>query len=316
MINYFNGKFSGSPKIAVNGGDFRHSTDFIRDFRHLQQYIGKNLNNIFGDENYITEGLIVNQGTGQTLNITLGKAIVKFNVEIADQDTAWSNPPDVVDEDIFMLVEIPANINNLDITGYTPGGSTNYVKLAYKEDDGQTRIKQYKSGSYVYELKPSYEITVDTTAPTDYEIELTRFTESGGTFTFDDSYRNEILLKMNDISLKRFDSGWISRNTWNNQQIDIVHNLNIPLTELISVKVYISLDSTLPDDDNDCMLLSFNTEDTGVPNLGQWLYGKNNNEIRIQTGTDGIITIDTVGAVVPIINGTTRYFKVVIYVLN
>jgi hypothetical protein len=189
MINYQNPKYSGGIPDAT--GDRVYSQDYFRDLRYQQQQVGKALEKILGNTNVILEGLAVTQGTGEKINITLGNGVVRFQVTIPDPSATWAVPAATTTDDIFILVEVPA-ILEFDVSGtYTPGGAINYVKLAYSELDGNTRIRAKKAGSYSYEVQSSYTITVDTTAPSIYEIELTRFTEAGGTFTFDNSNRNE-----------------------------------------------------------------------------------------------------------------------------
>lgn len=185
MLNYTNPKYSGSPSIPIGTGDRHYAQDLLRDIRYMQDQIGLMYKRLFGSNNMIIEGMIASQGTGHTLNITAGKAVGLFNVTIPHRTNTWVIPPDVETEDINTIIPLESNIVDMAITSAVTDGITlNYIKLAYNELDGNTRAKAKKSGSYSYEVMPNYVITVDSVAPTGYEVVIDTFTSNGTTLTF------------------------------------------------------------------------------------------------------------------------------------
>jgi hypothetical protein len=200
MIRYHNPKFSGSPSIPIAVGDRFYAQDLLRNFRRLMSIDGEILKRTFGQSEIIIEGLEVSQGTGHTLDITSGKCIGNFEVEIPHPTDTWAMPPNTDTEDIIVLIDVPSNITNMTITSaVTDGVTVNYVKIVYTETNGNTRQRAKKAGTYAYEVIPDYTITVDDTAPTSYEVVLETFTSDGATITFlgnedlriDKSFSNE-----------------------------------------------------------------------------------------------------------------------------
>lgn len=185
MLNYTNPKYNGSPFIPVATGDRYYAQDLFRDIRYHQAQRGLILSRLFGSDKIIIEGMEVSQGVGHTIDITLGKSLVPFNVVIPHQTNPWALYPDTETKDIVALIVIEADLLNQSITSAnTDGVTTNYVKIKYNEEDGNTRTRAKKSGTYSYEVKPFYTITVDDIAPTSYEVVLETFTSNGSTITF------------------------------------------------------------------------------------------------------------------------------------
>lgn len=183
MISYHNPEFIGAPSIPEAVGDRFYAQDLFRTFRYNQDYLGEVQKTLYNNNKIIIKGLIITQGVGHTIDITTGKGLINFSVEI--QTGAWVIPPSTTNADITVFVEIPIAITNQAITGaVTDGVTTNYAKLAYIETDGQTRTRAKKAGSYAFEKIPAYVLTVDNIAPTAYELELARFTSNGATITF------------------------------------------------------------------------------------------------------------------------------------
>jgi hypothetical protein len=58
-------------------------------------------------------------------------------------------------------------------------GATNFVKVKYLDADASTRSYALRSGSYYYEKRASYTITVDTTPATIYEAVLANIASTG-----------------------------------------------------------------------------------------------------------------------------------------
>ena len=189
MINKIkNLKYSGTPSLPLSLGDRYYSQDFSRDFNFFLDRIGllmKDMKRV----PVIISGGAVSQGAGDTLNITSCVAYVKHNVTIPDTFSAL--PPSVTTADLEGIrVSAPTQVN-LAIPSATLDGVTwNIVKLKYKEVDLNTRDRAKKSGNYAYEIQPSFEYVIDSTATDDYHAVLCKFTGTpGGTFVFDWSDR-------------------------------------------------------------------------------------------------------------------------------
>jgi hypothetical protein len=179
---YLNQTYTGSD-IPISVGDRYYGQDRGRDFYNNREYgalIARSIVNRSG--NTIINGGLVSQGAGHTINVTSGFGVVAFQIKAP---TSWSAlPPPIGNVDIPIIVEIPA-LTNQSITGATTDGVTiNYVKIAYTENFVSTRTRAKDTGSYSAETESSYTLTVNSTAPTMYELQLARFTSNGSTLTF------------------------------------------------------------------------------------------------------------------------------------
>jgi len=182
ILKYLNKKYGTTTPTAL--GDRYYAQDLVRDWRYAQDNVGQLAYDFIASLPIIMSGGIVTQGAGDTLNITSGRGWAKFAVEIPD--TFASIPPSKMNADVTGVPVIWTAQTNLAIASATLDGSTpNYVKVAFIETDGNTRVRAKATGTYSYETIPSYVITVDSTPATDYEILLNTFAGSaGGTFTF------------------------------------------------------------------------------------------------------------------------------------
>jgi hypothetical protein len=180
---YFNPRITGG--ISENNMDRRYAIDFIRDFwngREFATSITKALLNTAS--NIILSGGLCSQGAGHTLNITACKGIVNYSVNLP---LDWAViPPNLTAVAIPLLVESTAQTNMAITSSVTDGTTPNYVKLAYLETPTNTRTKADDpgAGSYYAEILPSFTITVDSTAPTTYELLIATFTTNGSTIVF------------------------------------------------------------------------------------------------------------------------------------
>lgn len=181
---YLNPNYDGgSPDIPLNVGDRRYGQDRNRDFYNQREYGALIANGILNrDGNTIINGMVVTQGAGHTIDITKGYGVVDFQIKVP---TNWSVlPPTIGTTDIPIVVEVPA-LTNQTITGATTDGvTTNYVKIAYTETFTSTRARAKKAGSYSSETESSYTLTVNSTVPTAYELQIASFTTDGITITF------------------------------------------------------------------------------------------------------------------------------------
>lgn len=193
MINHHNFNFTGGIPYAA--GDRYFAQDMIRDFRYHQNDLSNFSGAITGaKQNIIFWGLVVTQGAGTTFNITAGTAMIKKSITVPDNSGGWAVPTPTTTTDVYFLTEVSA-LTNQAVAGWTDGGPTNYLKLAYSETSQANRVRAKAAGSYDSESIPGYTLTCNTTAPTAYELEITRFTGNGaGVFTFDHSYRNKFFI--------------------------------------------------------------------------------------------------------------------------
>lgn len=102
------------------------------------------------------------------------------------------------------------------------------------------------------------------------------------------------------------DSGWISNSDWTNAELSFTHNLGANLRELI-VKFFLSSDGT---DGNATELLS-NTN-SGTSDLGLSIYQSSSNEVKVQTGQNGLYIINDDGTGT-VIDTETYSYRIVVY---
>jgi hypothetical protein len=190
-MNHHNLKYDGgSPNLPLAVGDRYYSQDILRDYRHIQQRIGQAMQSMYGDTQFKISGVVVSQGAGHTLNITAGYVLCKFNVTIPNTGVAWTVPPAVTTDDIYIPVPIPA-LTNQAISGTTNNSITvNYAKIAFNELNGLTRARAKKAGTYAYTTSESYTLTTNSTPPTTYETTIATFTTNGTTMTFTGQGKN------------------------------------------------------------------------------------------------------------------------------
>jgi len=179
-IKRHNSDYSSGIPLAV--GDRYYGQDLGRDFNSMLDFLSTAMIGMVGQTPLLLRGGICSQGTGfDDMNITPAFGIVGHAVDTPDDFS--SLPPTVQSENILALIVESIQQTNLDLTtGTLNGVATNYVKLRYLEIDGSTRNRAKKSGSYVYEKEPSFEIVVDTVSPTIYDIQLCSFIGDGSTF--------------------------------------------------------------------------------------------------------------------------------------
>lgn len=196
QIRYHNPQYSGGFPLAI--GDRFYGQDLFRNFRHGQQAASDLYEEAFGIVDCILRGLECSQGAGHTMDITAGKALVKYNITIPDPSAAWTVPPSTTTKDIYMAVEILSSLTNQSLSSTTTDGvTTNYGKIAYTETNGNSRTRAKKAGTYNYEVYPNYTLTFDAVAPTAYEVEICRFTTDGATITFTGNGDTRLYQKLN-----------------------------------------------------------------------------------------------------------------------
>lgn len=159
-------------------GDRRYGQDIVRDQQSLLSRMGSAIRGMTGQDNFLLSGGIITQGsTFSLINIEELYAILKTSVEVPDDFSTL--PPTKKSEDIIMPTYLAAQSDFSLSTATLDGVTTNYVKIAYQEIDGQTRQKAKKTGTYVYEVQPSILITIDDIAPTSYEVAIATLVGNG-----------------------------------------------------------------------------------------------------------------------------------------
>ena len=122
----------------------------------------------------------------------------------------------------------------------------------------------------------------------------------------------------------RYDTVWINRSDWTNVHLgsnttlntdsNVTHNLNAPLSNLL-VKLFISTDGT----DANSFEVPLNEDYVNVAGVnfyfGAVVFGVDNNNVKIQTGTDGIGSLNDSGVLV-VIDTENWYFKIKIWYLG
>ena len=190
----------GSPNIPDAVGDRYYAQDLGRDFDFLRDTAGNILRDLTGAIPCILQGGQVSQGTGDTLNIAAGIGYAQHQVDIADN--AAGTPPNVTQENIEAIRIEWTGQASLAIPSATLDGSTvNYVKVEYTEINSDTRTRARSGGTYASKLVPSFTITVDSTAPTNQQIQLATFTGSaGGSFVFNKSAKSAFINSVGPLS--------------------------------------------------------------------------------------------------------------------
>jgi microcystin-dependent protein len=124
-------------------------------------------------------------------------------------------------------------------------------------------------------------------------------------------YRPEVLAT--ELSVQKYDTGWVANSDWTNAEFNITHNLGISLSEAI-VQFSISTDGT---DVNSYKpaLVGFNSSDTTLRSGGVTLFQTNNNAIKVQTGKQGIYYTNDSGSNA-VLDTQSQYYRVVVYAPN
>lgn len=179
ISKHHNWKYDGILPFFI--GDRRYGQDMVRDFYSTISHIGSSIQGIVGLETFLLKGGIVTKGTLFTdIDITELFAIIKTSVEIPDSFA--SIPPSKTTADIsipsYLVAQTDINLGSATLNG----AATNYVKASYSVIDGNTRSRAKKVGSYSYEVQPTVIITVDTTAPTQFELQLATLVGDGSSF--------------------------------------------------------------------------------------------------------------------------------------
>ena len=180
-MNHHNFDYDGTVPFYV--GDRYYGQDRARDF--WASYDKRGIFNLadVGNTGLRTKGDDVTIGSSFTqINIPAQAGILSGTVEVPLSYAAL--PPTKQSVIIKIAVESPALTNfDLSATAANLNGSTiNNLKLSYVENDGASRARIKKAGSYIYEKEPSYEIICDASSAAEGEILIATLVGDGSTF--------------------------------------------------------------------------------------------------------------------------------------
>ena len=184
----------GGNDIPDLTNDRYYAQDRVRDYWAPIDQVSRALSAMTNGANVKLRGADITQGSSPTLmNVPAQFGVVRYQVTVPGSFAA-AFPPTADTETIFVPVETTEQLDTSLASATLDGSTTNYVKIAYAETDGPTRTRAKISGSYVYEKIPSFTLTIDATAPTDFELSVATFTGDGvgalsitqaGTWTID-----------------------------------------------------------------------------------------------------------------------------------
>jgi len=188
---FFNLEFAGA--VPDNLKDRYYSQDQIRDYLFMINWAARGAVAAAGQSGpdggrAIIQGLTVTQGTGDSITLLAGSAVVS-GVDVEIPDSFASFPPTKKTVQMSLFIRVASDQPDVPITSATLNGTTiNFVKLKHAFTDSKSRDRAKAPGSYFYEQINNWVLTVDSVDPlTDgTEVLLARFIGSaGGTFEFD-----------------------------------------------------------------------------------------------------------------------------------
>lgn len=185
----------GGNDIPDLTNDRYYAQDRVRDYWAPIDQVSRALSAMTNGANVKLRGDDIVQGSSPTLiSVPVQFGVVRYQVTVPGS-FASSLPPTADTETIFVPVETTEQLDVSLASATLDGSTTNYVKIAYAETDGPTRTRAKISGSYVYEKTPSFTLTIDATAPTDFELSVATFT-GDGTNPLVITQQNETLLAL------------------------------------------------------------------------------------------------------------------------
>jgi hypothetical protein len=151
-----------------------------RDNRYLEGLAGRMMLDTYGVTTALLSGGLVTEGSSKALiNITAAKGLCNFDVTVTDDDEAWAVPAVSKTDQIIQTARSTAQTDFSLSTATLDGSTPNYVKLRYKEITAQTRTRTNAAGTYAYSVEESFEIVVNATAPTVYDVVLATLVGNG-----------------------------------------------------------------------------------------------------------------------------------------
>jgi len=176
ITQYFSKLFTGSGPAKPDAlGDIFYAQDLARDYAWVMDRIGSLVADVAGGTAIlISGGVVTDDGSHAHVNITAGVGYAPFTVTLGIDGNV---PPTSGTEDIT-AVRIAWGAQTS--VGTFAGTTTYYVKMAYTEANGLNRQRARASGTYYFTKQPSFAMTIDTSAPTAYQVLLATITVSAG----------------------------------------------------------------------------------------------------------------------------------------
>lgn len=191
-VNRRNLKYQpGSPLKPEKLGDRQYAQDGVRDMNYLIDRSGKAGATAFfpdagGTLPYIVFMTAAVSSSGNNLiTIPGASGLMEYDVEVPLSYASF--PPTKQTDQILAVIGFAPAIadisltttgqisDNLLVNPNGDGATTNYVKLRYKELDGNTRNRAKSTGSWAYEVIDSFEFVIDDVAPTNKDLQLASF---------------------------------------------------------------------------------------------------------------------------------------------
>jgi len=187
-INHHNFEYAAGPTFPEDVGDRYYTQDLGRDYWSKIDDAGRKVANGFVTFPVLIKDSNITKGTLYTdIDIPIARGIVLYEVDVPNSYAAL--PPSVTQEDVYCRIETTAQTDfDISATATLDGVTTNYIKVTYNETDGSSRARAKKAGSYVYEKAVSFTITVDSVAPTDYDLVLGTLVGDGAASLVINSY--------------------------------------------------------------------------------------------------------------------------------
>jgi len=176
ITQYFSKLFTGSGPAKPDAlGDIYYAQDLARDYAWVMDRIGSLAADVAGATAIlISGGVVTDDGSHSHVNITAGVGYAPFTVTLGIDGNV---PPTSGTEDIT-AVRIAWGAQTS--VGTFAGTTTYYVKMAYAEANGLNRQRARAAGTYYFTKQPSFTMTIDTSAPTAYQVLLATISVSSG----------------------------------------------------------------------------------------------------------------------------------------
>lgn len=170
----------GSPNFNLAIGDRYYAQDVSRDFFYALDKSGFAIKDLIKNRGVVVGKIDIRQKASTDL-MSIPSITFYGNKTILVPDDYSSIPPSLKSEKVqFLRGQARFFEVNVAATATLDGTTVNFVKIAYKDVDGQTRQRAKSAGTYPYEQIPSALLTIDPIAPTDDEILLSTLIGAGG----------------------------------------------------------------------------------------------------------------------------------------
>lgn len=228
-------------------------------------------------------------------------------------DTGWTFRSDWQSQDLTVTHNLNAPMSELVIKVFFSSNGTD--ANAWELIDGsESSVNHYGA---VIKTTNNNSFYVQTGTSGIYSLDNSG---NGFALTTQDYYWRVVVYKPKALSFLRstlgsvgsyvYDTGWVANSDWTNADLNVTHNLNANLSDLI-VKFFISTDGTEAN--------SFEVgNDTAYHSSGDFQYGitflnDSVNQFHVQTGVNGLYYIRDADGQIVVIDTESWYYKVKVY---